>query len=43
MKPLKAKWRGETVTVVSVRNGKVQIARTCGLRWVKPHELERAS
>ena len=38
---LKALWRGEIVTIVSVKNGKVQIARACGLRWVKPEEVER--
>ncbi len=39
---MKALWRGEVVTVVSVKNGKVQIARPCGLRWVKPDELTKA-
>jgi len=38
---MKALWKGETVTVVSVKNGKVQIARACGLRWVKPDELSK--
>lgn len=38
----KALWRGELVTVVSVKNGKVQIARRCGLRWVRPGELSKA-
>mgnify|MGYP001574712839 CR=1 FL=1 len=36
---MKAMWRNEVVTVVSAKNGKVQIARKCGLRWVKPEEL----
>lgn len=40
---IKALWRGEVVTVVSVKNGKAQIARKgVGLRWVKPEELTRA-
>lgn len=38
---LKAQWRGEAVTVVSVKNGKVQIARKSGLRWVKPEEIAK--
>lgn len=38
---LRVLWRGEIVTVVSVKNGKVQIARSCGLRWVRPDELSR--
>lgn len=38
---MKALWRGEIVTVVSVKHGKVQIARPCGLRWVRPDELGR--
>jgi len=38
---LKAQWRDEIVTVVSVKNGKAQIARACGLRWVKPDELSK--
>jgi hypothetical protein len=37
---MKALWRGEVVTVVSVKNGKVQIARACGLRWVRSDELD---
>lgn len=40
---MKAQWRGEVVTVVSVKNGKVQIARTCGLRWVRISELARVT
>ena len=36
---MKAIWRGEVVTIVSVKNGKVQIARKAGLRWVKFEEL----
>ncbi len=39
---MKALWRGEVVTVVSVKGGKVQIAWSCGLRWVKPDELAEA-
>lgn len=39
---MKALWRGEVVTVVSVKHGKVQIARASGLRWVRPEELTRA-
>ncbi len=39
---MKALWRGEVVTVVSVKGGKVQIARACGLRWVRPSELTKA-
>lgn len=38
---MKAHWRGEVVAVVTVKNGKVQIARVCGLRWVRPDELTR--
>lgn len=38
---MKAQWRGEVVTVVSVKNGKVQIARACGLRWVRLEELSK--
>lgn len=38
---LKAQWRGEPVTVVSVKNGKVQIAWKRGLRWVKPEEIKK--
>lgn len=38
---MKARWRGEIVTVVSVKNGKVQIARACGLRWVRSEELSK--
>ncbi len=40
---MKAQWRGEVVTVVSVKNGKVQIARTCGLRWVRLDELTKVA
>lgn len=40
---MKALWKGETVTVVSVKDGKVQIARRCGLRWVRPEELSAVS
>lgn len=36
---LPAMWKGERVTVVSIKNGKVQIARKCGLRWVNESEL----
>jgi len=36
---LPAMWHGERVTVVSVKNGKVQIAWRRGLRWVKESEL----
>jgi len=36
---MKTQWRGEIVTVVSVKNGKVQIAWRRGLRWVRPDEL----
>ena len=39
---LPAMWKGERVMVVSVKHGKVQIARKCGLRWVKPDEIERS-
>jgi len=39
----KALWRGEIVTVVAIKNGKVQISRMCGLRWVRPDELARAT
>lgn len=42
---MKALWRGEIVTVrlETIRNGKVQIARACGLRWVRPEELTKAT
>jgi len=40
---LKAMWRGEVVFIISVRNGKVQIARACGLRWVRVEELSRVT
>lgn len=40
---MKAQWRGEVVTVVSVKNGKVQIARKAGLRWVRPDELSKVT
>ncbi len=40
---LKALWRGEVVTVVSVKHGKVQIARAAGLRWVKLDELTKVA
>lgn len=36
-----AQWRGETVRVITVKDGKVQIARSCGLRWVQPGELTK--
>jgi len=36
---MKAMWRNEVVTVISAKNGKVQIARRCGLCWVKESEL----
>jgi len=40
---MKALWRGEVVKVVSVKHGKVQIARACGLRWVRVEELSRVT
>ena len=42
---MKALWRGEVVTVrlETIRNGKVQIARACGLRWVRPEELTKVT
>jgi len=38
---MKALWNGEIVTVVSVKGGKVQIARKAGLRWVQAGELRK--
>ena len=40
---MKAQWRNEVVTVVSIKGGKVQIARACGLRWVRPAELSKVT
>lgn len=39
--PKPARWRGETVMVVSLRGAKAQIARKgIGLRWVRLVDLE---
>jgi len=44
---MKAQWRDEVVTLVEtprgfcIKNGKVQIARACGLRWVRLDELTK--
>ena len=38
---MKAQWRDEIVTVMSIKKGKVQIAWRRGLRWVRPEELRK--